>query len=149
MKLAIVAIGNPVREDDAVAWRIAEALAQEDPELTVIRAPGLFPDLVAELEGLGGVIFVDARDGGEPGTVTVERLTPAAEAGGLSHAMSPPSLLALAERLHGRAPRAALVAVSGAHFDFGEELSEPVADAVPTAVRCILRLADDWIAESA
>ena len=149
MKLLILAVGNPVREDDAVAWRVADALAVEDPALELVRAQGLLPDLATRLADVAGVVFLDARDGGEPGTVTVERLTPAAEDSGLSHAMTPPALLALAERLHGRVPRAALVTISGARFDFGEELSEAVADAIPTAVRCVLRLADDWATELA
>jgi hydrogenase maturation protease len=114
----------------------------------VVRSEGLLPDLAARLADAGGVVFVDARDGGEPGTVTVERLFPAAGTGDAAAAMSPADLLALVERQHGHAPRAALVTVSGARFELGEGLSEPVADAVPTATRCVLRLADDWAAEA-
>jgi hydrogenase maturation protease len=148
LKVLVVAIGNPAREDDAVAWRVAEAVADDEPALAVVRSEGLRPDLAARLADAGGVIFVDARDAGEPGTVTVERLFPATAEGDAAAAMSPADLLALVERRHGHAPRAALVTVSGARFELGEGLSEPVADAVPTATRCVLRLADDWAAEA-
>lgn len=148
MKVLVIAVGNPAREDDAVAWRVAEAIAADEPALAVVRSEGLLPDLAARLADAGGVVFVDARDGGEPGTVTVERLFPAAGTGDAAAAMSPADLLALVERQHGHAPRAALVTVSGARFELGEGLSEPVADAVPTATRCVLRLADDWAAEA-
>lgn len=95
----------------------------------------LGPELAEDVSRAEAVLFLDAREGGEPGAVRIEILSPAAEGPGLSHALSPRALLLCAQRLYGRAPRAALLTVTGERFGHGEELSPRVEAALPEAVR--------------
>lgn len=126
--MLVLACGNPLRQDDGAAWELAAAL--HGPGLDVRRVHQLGPELAEDVSRADSVLFLDAREGGEPGEVRIEDLSPAAEGPGLSHAFSPRALLLCAERLYGRAPRAALLTVAGERFGHGEGLSPRVEAAV-------------------
>lgn len=126
--MLVLACGNPLREDDGVGWRLAAKL--RGPGLDVRCVHQLGPELAEDVSRAEAVLFLDAREGGEPGAVEIEDLSPAAEGPGLSHALSPRALLLCAERLYGRAPSAALLTVAGERFGHGEGLSPRVAAAV-------------------
>lgn len=133
--MLVLACGNPLREDDGVAWALATAL--HGPGLDVRCVHQLGPELAEDVSRAEAVLFLDAREGGEPGMVSIEDLSPAAGGPGLSHALSPRALLYCAERLYGRAPRAALLTVAGERFGHGEGLSAKVEAALPEAIqRC-------------
>jgi hydrogenase maturation protease len=140
----VIAIGNPLRSDDGLAWRVADELRHDLGVLNAeIRAVHqLTPELAEPLAQVGLVVFIDAAARGEPGTLLCEELSAADESSGFSHALTPQSLLALAGRLYGKKPKAFLVSVAGKSFEHGESLSPEVQEALPallTRVRELLR----------
>ena len=68
----VIAWGNPLREDDAVAWHVLEALRrlqprQSLPALHLRHAQQLTPEMAECVSRAAGVVFVDARRDGTPG----------------------------------------------------------------------------------
>jgi hydrogenase maturation protease len=139
----IIALGNPLRGDDGVAWHVAEALTVHalPPGTKVLTTHQLLPEMADDISHATQVIFVDASMQHLPGEVSISRVvdaTPDVHRG--THELDPPGVLALADRLFGLAPPATLVAIGGQAFDHSESLSSAVQSAVPTAVSRILIL---------
>jgi hydrogenase maturation protease len=138
----LLACGNSLRQDDAVGLRIAEAAEHQFPasRLRVVAATQLTPEMAAELAETELAIFVDASAADEPGAIRVEPVAPRPEAPE-THRLDPPALLALTVSLCGHAPARAFVLTIGAsHFGYGEEVSGPLRQAVPRAVRLVTSL---------
>jgi hydrogenase maturation protease len=145
----VIAWGNPLREDDAVAWHVLEALRrlqprQSLPALHLRHAQELTPEMAECVSRAVGVVFVDARREGTPGEVRCDEITPSAGPDPLAHSLSPEALLLYAEQLYGRAPRAVLLSIAGERFGMGESLSPVVRRAIPEAVRIVVRQARAW-----
>lgn len=139
----IIAVGNPLRGDDGVAWHVAAALDERPlpPHTTIHTVHQLLPELAAEAAQVAQVIFVDASLSHLPGEVAVSALPAgAATATTGTHDLDPAGLLALAGRLYGAVPSATLVLIGGAAFEHTDRLSNQVALAVPTAVSRVLAL---------
>jgi len=94
------------------------------------------------------VILVDASAEGPPGAITIRPLegehVGAAGGGGgaTSHHVGPGVLLALARDLYGAAPDAFVVSVGTATMELGEELSPPVAAALPAIADAVAALVE-------
>lgn len=145
----VIAWGNPLREDDGVAWHVLEGLRRLRPRpglpaLHLRHAHQLTPEMAECVSRAAGVVFVDARRDGAPGEIRREPVAPQAGSNPLAHSLSPQALLLFAEALYGRAPRASVVSVAGASFGMGEALSPPVRRAVRWAVRAVVRQAQAW-----
>ncbi len=147
-RVLIVAYGNPLRSDDGVAWRAAEALRKllppDEAEIVVLHQLG--PELAESASKCDCVILVDASAGpGRPGEVQVKQLSPTQPEGRESarfcHAVSPANVLSLAARLYGARPRAFSATIVGENFDHGESLSAAVEAALPTLLARIEELA--------
>jgi len=119
VKTLLVGFGHPLRHDDAVGLWVASRLEGTEG-LEVISGQILTPELIPRVAEAELVLFVDARPG--TGPVRWEPVR-AGRLPGLDHALSPAGLLAWAQRLFGRAPRAWLVTVPARDFSFGEGLS--------------------------
>jgi hydrogenase maturation protease len=128
VSVLVLAIGNPQREDDGVAWKLAETIPED--RLDVRRVHQLVPELALDVSRAEAVLFIDAKDGGEPGTVRLSSVEPGPDRTGLTHAISPRALLFYADTLFGRAPRAHLLTVTGERFGHGEGLSTRVQETV-------------------
>jgi hydrogenase maturation protease len=137
----VIGYGDALRSDDGAGPRIADLMTPADGLAVFVRHQ-LLPELAADLKGRDVVVFVDAGTGLEPGAVFARRLTPsdAAEPSGMTHHCTPEGLLRLAERLYGARPCAFLVTIGAASFELGEELSAPVAAALPEAAAAVRRL---------
>jgi hydrogenase maturation protease len=131
-QVLVVGVGNPLREDDGVGWRLAAALAQEGAEVCTCHQ--LLPELALALSQVDLVLFADARAGEPPGQVLLQALE-AGEAPGYSHHLGAPGLLAWTRTLYGRCPRAWLLSVAGAAFGYREGLSPAVEAALPEALK--------------
>lgn len=145
----VIAWGNPLREDDAVAWHVLEGLRSLKPRpglpaLHLRHAHQLAPEMAECVSKAQGVVFVDARRDGRPGEVRCEEIAPSAGSNPLAHSLSPQSLLLYAEELYGRAPRAVVLSISGERFGMGESLSPAVRRALPRAIRKVLHQARAW-----
>jgi hydrogenase maturation protease len=145
----VIAWGNPLREDDGVAWHVLESLRGLQPRpwlpaMHLRHAHQLTPEMAECVSRATGVVFVDARRDGTPGEVRCEEVLPAAGSNPLAHSVSPQTLLLYAESLYGRAPEAVVVSITGERFGMGEGLSDTVRKAVPRAIRAIVRQARAW-----
>ncbi len=101
----------------------------------------LTPELAERLACVDLVVFIDAAAGAEPGSVTTSELAAAATTSPFAHSADPRALIAVARNLFGKSPRAFLIEVGAASFEFGEALSPAVAAALPhvtAAVRDLL-----------
>ncbi len=139
----LLACGNPLRGDDGVGWRIADTLAitPSTPPLHVILSQQLLPEHAEPISAADLVIFVDCSALTPHGVVSVIQIEPASSLPRIfTHHLDPASLLRLTVDLYGRIPsRSILVTVGGQEFELSEELSPPVAAAIPAAIALILR----------
>lgn len=143
-RILILGLGNPLRSDDAIACHVIDALQDlaRDPDVSLKAVRQLAPELAEEVTQAETVIFIDAAEATPPGRVSVNPVDATAPPQSrFSHALTPASLISLARSLYGKAPsKAFLVTIAAASFDISEQLSAPVASAVPAAALAIRRL---------
>lgn len=171
-RLLIIGYGNPLRGDDAVGFLAAERLQElvqspvHDPEVShtriaveVLAVHQLTPELMEPISRADRVIFLDAAADGEPGTIHRRKLMPAkvgqaarlagpfriSRAASFTHHADPAALLAGARSLFGNAPQAWLVTVTGANFEFTDQLSAAVGKALDRLVAGIVH----WVTRPA
>ena len=135
MQTLLIAIGNTLRRDDGVGHRVLELLGPM-PEVRVRRLQQLTPETAAELPGAGRVIFVDAdAEGGEV------RIEPLPASGGrvtpIGHAIRPPEIVVLSEKLYGFRGAAFLCRIPARDFSEGETLSPETEGNAATAARLL------------
>ncbi len=139
----VIGYGNPLRSDDGLGHRAAEMM--QNGQCEVIAVHQLTPELAGEIALAERVAFVDAScatNGREAGKVSRQALkSETLPPSGLSHHVSPQSLLALAGRLYGHEPQAVLFTVEALSFDLGEKLTPPVEAALPE----LLQRVWDWV----
>lgn len=139
----VVGYGNPLRTDDGVGWHVADRLA-DDPRLdgaAVLRRHQLTPELALDVSAASLVVLVDASHGPAPGTFTVARAERAGDTGTTwSHHLGPPSLIALAHELYGRAPDVFVVSCGVQSLEIGDTLSPVVEAALPAVVDAVAEL---------
>ncbi len=161
-RVLVIGFGNAYRRDDGIGLAVVNALRRQlgQPELPAgedgldslgesptgidsIALHQLLPELAEELSRYELVIFVDAHVQRLDTAILEEPLDACFRPATVSHILHPCTLLALAQQLHGRAPRAILLSVRGHDFDFGEGLSPASEALVPAAVDRILELVGD------
>jgi len=143
-RILIIAYGNPLRRDDGVAWRAADALESRFPEsgVEILRLHQLAPEVAEAARHRDLVIFLDAAlddtRNGKPGQIRVKELSPDPRekdhAGQFSHVYSPVKILDIARDLYQAGPKAYVITVTGGNFDHGDGLSDAVAAAIPSLV---------------
>lgn len=140
-QVLIIAYGNPLRSDDGIAWQAAEQLRhmlQGPAEIFCVRQ--LTPELAEDLSRAQLVIFLDACCSGSKGRVACERITAAPAQPQFSHHLTPAHLLGLCDWLYGIGPQAFLVTIPGGNFDYGEQPSRMVSEALPRVVEQVVEL---------
>jgi len=142
----IVAYGNPLRSDDALAWHAAEIMKR----MSCVQRPvihtcfQLTPELASLVSDATAVVFVDAARDGEPGKVVTTEIHPKRQSSAFTHEFSPESILELSENLYSRLPcRAWSVSMAGECFDHGERLSPIVNENLPNLVSAIRNIVDE------
>lgn len=104
----------------------------QDTNVEVMVAQELLPELAEVISHIDLLVFLDARAGGEPGTIEVSEVIPAESKGGVFfHTMTMETLLSAARALFGRAPKAKLISVAGESFEFFAHLSPKIEAALP------------------
>jgi hydrogenase maturation protease len=152
-EVTVIGCGNPLRGDDGLAWQVARQLARQfgveaeaqfleesqflsaDGTVEILACQQLTLDLLETVHQAGRVIFVDASVTGEPGTLTCETVSPDTPQNLISHQFDPPTLLAAVQALYGACPEAVLLSITAQSFDYVEQLSTPVAAALPELLR--------------
>jgi hydrogenase maturation protease len=147
----VIGIGNVLRGDDGVGWRLAEeveaeAEREEDGEGErqgkVRCLQQLTPELAEELARVERVLFIDAWLAPAGAAPCLQPVTPGGSKAIDSHRLEPAHLLALAQELYGAAPRAAALLVPAFAFPHGEGLSADLQRSLPAARRLLRR----WLA---
>jgi hydrogenase maturation protease len=131
LRVLVIAIGNPLRCDDGLAWHAADELSRDASPPEILRVHQLTPELAEAVSQATTVIFVDAAAEGTPGKVAYGKLTPSAPEVHFTHHFTPAAVLALAETLYGAHPTAFSVTMAGECFDHGDSLSPCVIEAMP------------------
>ena len=143
----VIGYGNPLRADDGLGWAVAQRLRTDLAgdrhfgDVVVLAEHQLTPEMAQPISRARLVIFVDAREGDQPGRVDWNEVAPTGD-GSLtfSHDVDPPSLIQMARLLYASCPAAVVVSVVGERFDFGTALSPVVQTAVPDVIRRIRTL---------
>jgi hydrogenase maturation protease len=155
MKTIIIGLGNPILGDDSVGWRVAELVRQE-----IEKSGSPNPDLEVDCLALGGIslmermvgydraILIDALTTGQRPVGSVFHFPledlPDLTANHMTaiHDTSLPTALKLGRTMGAHLPQ--IIDIVGVEtisvYDFSEELSPPVAQAVSQAVYQVLQL---------
>jgi hydrogenase maturation protease len=154
MKTVVIGLGNPILGDDGVGWRVAEAFKQlllahpfsYQVEVDCLSVGGL--SLMERLIGADRAIIIDAvslkgKLQGEVSVFELEQL-PDLAAGHITsaHDTSLPNAIQVGRSMGAHLPERVTVVGVQAHnlFEFSEELSPPVAEAVPRATQAVIHL---------
>jgi hydrogenase maturation protease len=150
MKILVVGLGNPILGDDGVGWKVAEEVKGKLPadacvEIECLSLGGI--SLMEHLIGYTRAILVDSFALDEPlGTILILKLDdlPSYSA---YHTTSPhdtslQNAIVMGKALGAKLPdEVTVVGIATKHIhEFSEELSPPVAEAVPLAVKFVLDL---------
>jgi hydrogenase maturation protease len=143
----LIGIGNRLRSDDGIGYRIAETLRSEDSPMQVMAVQQLTPELAEPIAAAAAVLFVDASVL-DPGADQL-RLEPLVPHGGitdaaamrapLSHQFSPIGLLQLSQRLYDRWPPAWQLLIPVQELELGERLSPAATAAMAEALTLVRR----------
>jgi hydrogenase maturation protease len=134
----IIGYGNLMRGDDGIGCQAARALEQHfwnDPNVEVVAAQQLTPEMAEDLAQRDFVLFLDASFGEQPGTIKRITVSPEPGPGGLSHHLTPSLLLTAAEQLYGDAPFAMSITMAGWSFELGQKMSQIANRRMPDLIR--------------
>jgi hydrogenase maturation protease len=169
MKTLIIGLGNPILGDDGVGWKVAQEIARQLPTLAPDASAGVTnyqSPIEVDCVALGGLslmermvgyqraILVDSMETGQSpeGSVRVfplEALTnPSASHSTAAHDTSLLTALEVGRKMKMQVPDSVTVVAIEAKnvYDFSEELSPAVAEAVPVACEAVLELLEKEIA---
>ena len=156
--LLIIGLGNPLLSDDGVGWHVTEDLRtlltgeaqnnlKSSVEIDALAGGGL--SLMERLVGYDRAILIDAMQSDYlVGTVSVfplEQLeNPFSGHLGSTHETNLQTALEIGRQLNAHLPRPGAITIVAVEaqtvYDFSEQLSPPVAAAVPAAVQAVLTL---------
>lgn len=153
MKTLIVGLGNPILGDDGVGWHVAKALLKrlkegyfdiEQPDIKCLSLGGL--SLMENLVGYDHVIIIDAVNIGRGPLGSIYKFIlddlPDPNTGHTSsaHDTSLQSALKMGSSIGLKLPASIQVIAieSQIELNFSEDLSPPVAKAVPLAVELLM-----------
>ena len=152
MKTLIVGLGNPVLGDDGVGWKVAEKICQQLPADTPVVVDYLSLGGISLMEHLIGydrAVLIDAFASDEDlGSIHVMKLNDMPNYSAFhvasAHDTSLQNALEMGRSLGAFLPEEITVIgiATKRIYDFSEELSPPVAEAVPQAAKIVLELCD-------
>jgi len=152
MRTIIIGLGNPILSDDGVGWKVVERVKASlgtrhpDIETDCLSLGGL--SLMERLVGFERAILVDSMETGQghAGNVKVFPLAslsdPMAGHSASAHDTSLITALGTAKAMGLPVPESIeIVAIEAKNvYDFSEELSPAVAEAVPLAMQAVINL---------
>jgi len=150
MKTLIVGLGNPILGDDGVGWKVAEKVCQQltspgQADVTCLSLGGI--SLMEHLIGYDRAILIDAFASEDAlGSIHVLTLNDLPNYSAFhitsTHDTSLQNAIEMGRSLGAYLPEDIMVVGIATRriYDFSEELSPPVAEAVPQAARIVLDL---------
>ena len=141
-KPLLIGIGNPLRSDDGLGWRVAEQLAQEsDTDYDIHTVHQLTPELAQWMANANLVVMIDASYEGSPGELHIRPVSHMAQPGPVgTHYSTPEELTMLTAGVYGRCPPVVVITMTGAHFGIGEQLSLIVAERIQLVCEAVRRV---------
>jgi hydrogenase maturation protease len=133
--LLVIGYGSALRGDDGAGPAAAEVLRQQGFDVLAVHQ--LTPELAERIAAARAVFFLDADARLTAGEVSAVQLAEGHSA--IEHVASPEALLRLAHDVYGATPEAWLIAMGGASFEIGDELSQAGRRAVSRAVAEVIR----------
>jgi len=167
VKIVVIGLGNPILGDDGIGWKVAEEvkkqLSSPSPCLRHSspggRGAGGEGEIDVEFLSLGGIslmeyligyeraIIIDAlASDDKPGTVIVSKLSEMPDYSTMhttsTHDTSLQNALNLGREMGASLPDDVIVVgiATNRVYDLSEELSEPVAKAIPKAAKIVIDL---------
>ncbi|WKZ36845.1 MAG: hydrogenase maturation protease [Anaerolineales bacterium] len=150
MKTIVVGLGNPILGDDGVGWKVADEVLKQLPPDSQVDVEYLSLGGLALMEHLIGyhrAILIDAfASEDEPGAILILKLGDLPNYSAFhttsSHDTSLQNAVELGRSMGAQLPDdIEIIGIATRRvYDFGEELSRPVADAVPFAARIVIDL---------
>jgi len=140
--LLVIGYGNPLRCDDGVGPKVAEAIEELHlPDVHTLSCHQLSPEHAEPVSRARTVIFVDAAVDA-PNEVQLRKLEPNTSSQLMAHAADPRTMLALARDVFGHCPEAWWLTIPAAKLEFGEEFSPLARRGYEAALRQIQALAE-------
>ncbi len=140
IRLIVIAVGNPSRADDALGPLLLDRISSTFPDLHTLSDFQLQVEHALDLQSADQVLFIDAATGLEQ-PFRFSEIKPQAGNTVLSHALSPPAVLEVLQRITGQTPPPSFVlAVRGAEFELGQPLSDQATAALQAAWQFICPL---------
>ena len=142
--IAVIGMGNPLRRDDGVGWRVARrvgALAPPGVEVRTHGGGGL--GLMDAWEGVAAAVVVDALSSGAPaGTIArfdagTRPLPRHLRANRSTHDLGLGDAIEVARALNRLPGRLVVIGIEGSDFSRGRGLSRAVEGAVERAVEAV------------
>lgn len=133
-KVLVIGYGNTLRGDDEVGFRVARMLEdcyRDDPDVQVIGAHQLTPEMAEDISASEFVLFLDAAVGEKAGEIKHATVTLRPGPLSFAHFLDPDLLLAAADALYGCVPRAELLTINGASFEVGGSVSPAILRQMP------------------
>ena len=150
MKTLVIGLGNPILGDDGVGWKVAEEVKKQLPQDAPVDVDFLSLGGISLMEHLIGyerAILIDAFALEEPtGSILVLKLSDLPNYSAFhttsTHDTSLQTAIELGKSMGAHLPADVEIVgiATGRIYDFSEELSAPVADAVPFAAHIVLDL---------
>lgn len=165
MKTIVIGLGNPILGDDGVGWKVAEEVRRlltspaGSPTGVLRKGDGSEGEIHVEFLSLGGIslmehligyeraIIIDALDSDKAtGSVIVSKLSELPDYSALhttsTHDTSLQNALRLGKAMGINLPDdITVVGITTDHvYDFGEQLSLPVAKVIPEATKIVIDL---------
>lgn len=155
MKTLIVGLGNPILGDDGVGWKVAEEVKKQIPpdapvDVICLSLGGL--GLMEHLIGYQRAILIDSFMVGandELGAILILKLSELPNYSALhtssTHDTSLQNAIELGRAMGAQLPdEVEVVGIATENIqDFSEELSPPVAQVVPLAVKFVMELLEE------
>lgn len=153
----VIGYGNIDRQDDGVAWHVLtllltrlnhgpvdpfeQPLVESNPDLSILFALQLTPEMAEMIAGYDQVCFVDAHTGSAAEPVHIETVTPEMTTSPFTHHLTPATCLYLTQSIFHKDVAGMLVSVQGYEFGFEQSLSTRTSELAALAVEVIF----DWI----
>jgi hydrogenase maturation protease len=133
IEAVVIGIGNPFRNDDGIGPAVAAQIEEQRlPGVRVVMSDGEPAGLLEAWAGAGLTVVVDAIH-----RLTVSQLEADGTAAS-SHGLGMPDALRLGRALGQLPRRMVILAVEAADTGAGNELSQPVATALPEVVAAVM-----------
>jgi len=144
--ILIIGYGNPLRSDDGLGLVVAERLSTipeiaGDDSIEITKSHQLMPELAETIARSALVLFIDAAvaaEGHTPGSMQSSVLESNSRSSvTLGHHCTPSELISFSAALFGGHPRALVVSLTAESFDYGDQLTPVVQEAIPSLIEFI------------